>query len=290
MAAALRRSDRKALADRLKVLRQGVGLSGNRLAKRLGWPQSKVSKIETGKQLPTENDIRRWAEVIEASDELVGELLLLLERAHVEYATWKERYAGGGATGKQADIFQLETQVTRIGEFQPALIPGLVQTAEYAREMLNLPTGPIIYGSDEADTARMVALRMQRQQALYTPGKRVQLVFLEGALRTRVCSPVTLAGQLDRLIAVTGLPTLELGVIPFDADVPVMPLTSFMIYDTDLVVIEGLTGEQRLSDPDEVDAYDRLFEALRGAARHGQSATAIIQRALTDLRSTEGGK
>jgi hypothetical protein len=101
---------------------------------------------------------------------------------------------------------------------------------------------------------------------------------------------VTLAGQLDRLIAVTGLPTLELGVIPFDSDVPVMPLTSFMIYDTDLVVIEGLTGEQRLSDPDEVDAYDRLFEALRGAARHGESATAIIQRALTDLRSTEGGK
>jgi hypothetical protein len=101
---------------------------------------------------------------------------------------------------------------------------------------------------------------------------------------------VTLAGQLDRLIAVAGLPTLELGVIPFDADVPVMPLTSFMIYDTDLVVIEGLTGEQRLSDPDEVGAYDRLFEALRGAARHDESATAIIQRALTDLRSTEGGK
>ncbi len=61
----------------------------------------------------------------------------------------------------------------------------------------------------------MVAKRMQRQQVLYQPATRVQVVMLEGALRARVVSVPTLVGQLDRLLAVIGLPTLELGIIPF---------------------------------------------------------------------------
>jgi transcriptional regulator with XRE-family HTH domain len=288
LAAATYQRERRRLSERLRLLRQEAGISGNQFAKRLGWPQSKVSKIETAKQLPTEEDIRHWVNMIGAPDEVVGELLLLLRRARVEYATWKENYlAAGGAAGKQADILALESRMTRIGEFQPAFVPGLVQTAEYARELQHLPSGPLAFGGDEADIAQMVANRMRRQQVLYTPGKRVQLIMLEGALRTRVCSAVTLAGQLDRLIAVIGLPTLELGILPFEGDVPVLPINAFWLYDEDLVVIETLTGEQQLSEPDEIALYDRFFELLRNAARKGPEAVAIIQRALSDLRRSE---
>ena len=217
---------------------------------------------------------------------MVAELLGLLERARVAYSTWKQRYqAAGGAAGTQAGILAFEQQATRIAEFQPGFVPGLLQTAEYARELLRLPAGPGAFGASEADIDRMVGLRLQRQQVLYTPGRQVQVVLLEAALRARVCSPPTLAGQLDRLLAVAGLPTLDLGVIPFEADLPAFPLHEFAIFDDELVLIETLTGEQQLSDPDEVAYYVRCFDLLRGAARHGRAAVAVIQRVLADLRS-----
>jgi transcriptional regulator with XRE-family HTH domain len=278
--------ERRRLADRLRTLRQEAGFSGNRLAKRLGWPQSKVSKIETAKQLPTDDDIRQWAAAVGSGDAAAGELLALLERARAEYATWKEHYrAAGGVAAKQADSLALEAQATRIAEFEPAFIPGFLQTAEYARELVRLPSGPAAFGASEAELEQTVAVRLQRQQALYDPRKTIRVIVLEAALRSRVCSPATLEGQLDRLLAVAGLPALELGIIPFEAEVPVYPLHGFAVFDHDLVLIETMTGEQQLNDPEEVALYDRFFQLLHDAAHRGRKAAAIIQRALAELRA-----
>jgi len=74
---------------------------------------------------------------------------------------------------------ELETQATRIAEFQPGMISGLLQTSEYAREFLHLACGPVSYGQDEDEIDQMV----------------------EGALRALVVSAPTLVGQLDRLLA-----------------------------------------------------------------------------------------
>ena len=198
----------------------GAGLSGARLAETLGWPQSKVSKIETCKQLPSEEDITAWIGAAGGSPDAASELLGELRGARVEYAAWKDAYRESGAAGVQADILELEAQTTRIAEFQPSQMSGLLQTADYAREYLHLPCGPLSFGADEEAIDQMVAKRMQRQQVLYQHGKQVQIVMLEGALRTRVVSAPTLAGQLDRLMAVSGLASLELGIIPFEAAVP----------------------------------------------------------------------
>ena len=75
---------------------------------------------------------------------------------------------------------------------------------------------------------------------------QVMVVMLEGALRARVVSAPTLAGQLDRLMAVSGLASLELCIIPFEAAVPVFPLSGFRLYD-DLVIVESIVGEQQLA-------------------------------------------
>ncbi|MGH3343649.1 MAG: Scr1 family TA system antitoxin-like transcriptional regulator [Carbonactinosporaceae bacterium] len=107
---------------------------------------------------------------------------------------------------------------------------------------------------------------------------------LEAALRVRPVSPDALAGQLDRLVAVSGLSNLELGVIPFETAVPVFPLGSFAVYDENLVVVETLTGEQRLDEPEEVATYDRFLDLLREAAATGRDAVPIIQRALDGIR------
>jgi transcriptional regulator with XRE-family HTH domain len=278
-----------ALAAQLRALREDAGLTGTSLAQQVGWGQSKVSKIETGRQLPTEDDIRQWARVVGAPAAEVEELLASLERAKVEFATWREQYrAAGSGADKQADIRALEARATRIGEFQPAFIPGLLQTAQYARELLlawAVDAAQGAFGINEAGVDRLVAARMQRQQLLYEPGKQVQLVILEAALYSRVCSAETLAGQLDRLIAVTSLPNVEFGIIPFTTSLPVFPICSFMIFDTELVTVESLTGEQQVNEPDQIALYDRFLTLLRDSAAHGQGAVALIHRALTELRA-----
>jgi len=188
-----------------------------------------------------------------------------------------------GAGGVQAGIVELETQATRIAEFQPGMISGLLQTSEYAREFLHLACGPLSYGQDEDEIDRMVAKRMHRQQVLYQPAKRVQVVMLEGALRARVVSVPTLIGQLDRLLAVIGLPALDLGIIPVEAAVPVFPLSGFRLYD-DLVIVESIVGEQQLAEADDVARYEKYLELLRDAASTGTEAAAVIRRSPESLR------
>jgi transcriptional regulator with XRE-family HTH domain len=275
--------ERRRLAEALKALRVGAGLSGARLAEVLAWQQSKVSKIETRKQLPTEDDIGAWTAATGAAPGTLDNLLAMLRGARIEYAAWKDAYRESGADGVQADILELEAQTTRIAEFQPAAISGLVQTAEYAREFLHLPCGPLSYGRDEDEIDRIVAKRMQRQQVLYQPGKQVQIVMLEGALRVRAVSVQTLAGQLDRLMAIAGLSSLELGIIPFEATVPVWPLSGFRLYD-DLVIVEHINGEPQFSDPDEVARYEKYLELLRKASSTGRDAVQVIRRSVEELR------
>ena len=274
--------ERRRLAEALKALRVGAGLSGARLAEMLGWQQSKVSKIETRRQLPGEDDISAWTGATRASPEAASDLLAMLRGARIEYAAWKDAYRESGADGVQAGILEIEAGSARIAEFQPALISGLLQTAEYARELQHLPCGPLSYGRDEDEISRMVAERMQRQQVLYQPGKQVQIVMLEGALRSRVVSAQTLAGQLDRLMSVIGLASLELGIIPFEAAVPVWPTAGFRLYD-DLVIEESVEGENQVADPDLVARYGKDFELLREAANMGRDAVAVIRRSLDSL-------
>lgn len=275
--------ERRRLAEALKALRAGAGLSGARLAEALGWQQSKVSKIETLKQLPTEDDIAAWGRASGADEAVIAALLETVPRARVEYATWRDAYRSAGAAGTQADLLALEAESVRIAEFQPAMISGLLQTADYAREFLHLPCGPLSFGRDEDDIDGMIANRMQRQQVLYQHGKQMQIVMLEGALRTRVVSAPTLAGQLDRLMAVSGLASLELGIIPFEAAVPVFPLSGFRLYD-DLVIVESIVGEQQLAAADDIARYEKYLELLREMASTGRDAIPVIQRSLEGLR------
>jgi transcriptional regulator with XRE-family HTH domain len=78
---------RARLAARLRALRAAAGLSGNRLAQQFGWPQPRVSKLETGKQIPTEDDLRVWVTATGAGKEQATELAELLSAARIEYAT-----------------------------------------------------------------------------------------------------------------------------------------------------------------------------------------------------------
>ncbi|MGH3601252.1 MAG: DUF5753 domain-containing protein, partial [Pseudonocardiaceae bacterium] len=245
---------------------------------------SRVSRLETGTQLPTEDDIRIWVHATGASGETATELLELLSRARVEYATWRETYhRAGGPSGKQISIAQLEAQATHLRSFQPAMVIGLLQTPAYAREMLTLPGSPLTNAGSGADIDTVVAERTSRQHVLYQPGKQLQLMMGEAGLHNNVGTIGTLIGQLDRLMTLAVLPSVDVGIVPFA--VPMLPVPGFVVYDDKIVTSESLTAEQRLIEPDEVAQYVRFFDELRAVAATGPDAVALIQRVTSELRA-----
>jgi hypothetical protein len=251
-------------------------------AQRLGWQQSRLSKIETGRQFPSPDDIVAWAGVAGADP---GPLLAQLESARAEHATWAEQYRrAGGAAAKQASIGGRYETAAHVAKFQPVMIPSQLQTAEYARELLHSPSGPLSWGTSEEDVEAMVGARMARQHILYQPGKRIEVVILEAALYTLLVSPRAMAGQLDRMLALEGAIALDLGIIPTATLVPVYPTSGFVVFDSDLVVVETIGGEDQISDPDEVTRYVEWFRLLHGAAVHGRQAAGLIRAAINQQR------
>src|SRR5439155_19352082 len=115
---------RDALGLRLRELRLDARLSGRQLAERLAWPASKVSKIELGRQTPTESDIHAWADATAARN-AAPDLIASLRTLETLYAEWRRQFRTG-ARARQLSILQLETSVSVIRAFEPALIPGLL--------------------------------------------------------------------------------------------------------------------------------------------------------------------
>lgn len=275
---------RALLARRLRELRAAAFTSGSALARHLGWHQTRVSKLEQGNQRPTDDDIAQWAHAVGATQEQLDELYELASAARIEYATFQHRYRQhGGAVAEQETTTREDAASTRIAEFQPAMIPGLLQTAAYARDVLTRPCGPASAGVSSDEIDQIVGKRMERQQILYQPQQQIQIVMGEAALHTRFGTTETLIGQLDRLLALTGYTHVDIGVVPFSAKMPVFPLTNFLLYD-DHVLIESITAQQRLDSPDDVKNYESYFDQLREAAVTGPELEALLLRISANLR------
>lgn len=273
-------SPRARLARRLREVRAAAYPSGNSFAPVIGWQQSRVSKIERGAQLPTEQDIAQWVEAADAGSTTEAELREMLEAARVEYATHRDiAQRGGGLEAQQATYAGQEAAASRIVEYRPAMMPGLVQTPAYGRELMALS----FTARSDDEIERVVAARMRRQEVLYDPSRRIQIVIGEAALRTTPGSLETLLGQLDRLTSVAGLSHVQLGLLPFPR-MPIMPLAGFSLRDR-VASVETVTGEQQLYDPTEVDTYERAFEKAQAATLTGQEAIALIHQVADQLRA-----
>jgi transcriptional regulator with XRE-family HTH domain len=276
--------DRAALAARLTELRLAAGLSGNALAGRMGIVQSRVWKIEHGTLLPNEDDLKAWAEAAgqpEAADVLT-ELLTAARGEQAFSATFRR---SGGAAAYQERVRAVEARSQRIGEFAAAVIPGIFQTEDYARELLSVASGPRAWGSTDADVEEMITGRLRRQSVLYS-AREVQVVICEAALRTLVTSREVHAAQLAKLLAVTRLPAIEFGVIPFGQRMPAYPL-GFRVYDNSLIIAESTVGEQwyrQEAKPKEVGTFLGAFGALRRAAVTGDQARRLITVAAEALK------
>lgn len=270
---------RAELGVQLRQLREAAHLSGKELAERLKWQPSKVSRIENARQTATEDDIALWGRVVEAAPEVVEELVeqasALLERQD----SWRQRHRSGLAV-LQEDIRDLEARTTTFRVFEPGLIIGLLQTTEYARSIFTR-IKRLYNAPDEIDTA--IRVRMRRQEILYDQNRSFRFIVPEAVLRYRLASPEVMCGQLDRLLAVTTLPNVEFGVIPFEAALPSALLNGFWIYDRDQVAVPTRTRDLSLRDPEDIVFYERAFEEFHQVALFREDARAVIVRVLEDF-------
>ncbi|MGH3867237.1 MAG: helix-turn-helix domain-containing protein [Pseudonocardiaceae bacterium] len=276
--------DRARLGERLRELRAGTFRSGAALARHLGWQQTRVNKLERGLLLPDSGALDLWVEATGAGAEVRAELGELLAHARIQYSRFAEVYRGGDAP--TITTVSAEDRPRLLRGYQPAMIPGLLQTAAYAREMLTICGRTVLADFTPEGVEALVARRVRRQELLYEPGRRVQYVIGQAALSLHFGTTATLLGQLDRLVGLMDLPSLDLRVLPSAAPCPVMPLTGFWL-DPGGVRIETYVGEQTLTASEDVGAYGRAFEALLTAAHGGSDAVALIQQVAAELRGSQ---
>jgi len=266
---------RLSLGKRLRELRRQAGLSGRELAESLRWPPSKVSKLENGRQSPTDDDIRVWARATEREGDADG-LLASLHTLAVQNVEW-QRQLRGGLRAHQNEIAALDENTRLFRAFESTYVPGLLQTAEYARarfaqseSVLNL----------RGDMDEVVQIRLRRQEILYRQDKRFHFVLTEAALCYRLCPPEVMLGQLDRLISLAGLPNVKFGIVGFAAPYAVAPAHGFWLLDDERVMIETYSAELNLAGPQEIELYRTIFESMAAAASYGRQAREIIKNVI----------
>ncbi|MDH6630442.1 transcriptional regulator with XRE-family HTH domain [Streptomyces sp. LBL] len=268
-------SGRIALGARLRELRTEAGLNGKDFAELLGWQRSKVSRLENGKQTPRRDDLAAWAEAAGRRDvatELDGRLTGLETR----YRSLRRQYANGHRPRQEQGLVETE-QTTLLRAVEVVRIPGLLQTPEYARAVF--AANAAFRDVPSTDIEDAVRARMRRQQALYEPQRQFRMLLWEGALYALNAPREIMASQLDRLRSMVGMDTVELGIIPFAAELRRSPSHGFWIYDRRLVIVETLSTEMWLDDEESIALYERAWDWLAESAVYGEVAHRLIGRA-----------
>lgn len=272
---------RVALGTRLRELRRQAGLTGTQLAESLSWPQSKVSKLETARQTPTADDIRAWTRAT-AGESRTDELLTALRTLEAQQAEW-QRLLRPGLRPHQRQLSELDARTRLFRVFEATVVPGLLQTADYARAQL--AQGVVLHNANY-DLNEAIQTRMRRQDLLYQSDKRFHFVITEAALRLRFGDPHVMPAQLDRLVSLSTLPNVRLGIISSSTRYTIGPWHGFWLRDNQQVKVETFSAELNLTQPQEIALYNTVFEQLAAAASHGRSARTILTAVADELAAT----
>lgn len=264
----------RALGELLRRLRRRAGLTGKELAERARIAQPTVSRIETGRLLPTPETVERLVDALGLDENERAELDGLLARLRDEVSRLK-----GGLAGREAANAARVRAARQVMSFQSAMIPALLQTAEYAR--LALAMGRDV---DEEDAAKAAAVRVESQAVLFESGREFAFVLTEGAVRTWPGSPALMVAQIDRLVQVSTLSHVRLGVVPWTVEAPAFPLHGFTIYDGAASVVESLTGDLTMTHEQEVAAHEETFELFGNAAVYGDELRDLLGRIAQEMK------
>ncbi|MEU9892433.1 helix-turn-helix domain-containing protein [Streptomyces phaeochromogenes] len=257
---------RRKLGAELRALRARAGLKSGEAARLVGWHQSKVSRIETGRSGVKPADVELLLDAYEVRDAELRELLVVLAgsddggRHH-----WWHAYRGL-LPSTYSDFISLESQASVMRTLENSVVPGLLQTPEYAREV----TLAAVDGAPDDKVDALVEVRLARQDVLRSnPPLQLSAVLDEAALRRTVGGPGVMARQLEHLREAAQLPHVRIQVLPFGVGAHVGVTGPFVIFsfpstsDLDVVVLDHLTSSLYLERKEDLQAYSEAFDSLQ---------------------------
>jgi transcriptional regulator with XRE-family HTH domain len=261
---------RRKLGAELRAQRARAGLTSKQAAARVDWHQSKVSRIETGSSGVKPADVRRLLDAYGVDDPQLRELLLVLAGSEDGGGrqNWWHAYRGVLPPAYR-DFISLESQASAMRTLETLVVPGLLQTPEYARAVTRAAVGP----PDDANLDTLVEVRLARQDVLRAdPPLRMSAVLDEAVLRREVGGPEVMRAQLRRLVTAARLPHVRLQILPFAAGAHIGITGPFVIFsfpstsDLDVVVLDHLTSSLYLERKEELQAYAEAFSSLQSNA------------------------
>ena len=261
---------RRELASRLRGLRVVAGLTAEQVAERLLVSPAKISRIETGARGVNLRDVRDLCEIYEV-DPTVREHLATLVR-EARQPSWWQQYDLPYAT-----YVGLEAAATAILGYQSSLVPGLLQTQDYATAVVE----GIAYDEPPEVIEQRVEARMRRQ-LLLTQDHPPQLwtVMDEAALHRAVGGPGVMRAQLEVLVDRAAMPNVTVQIIPLESGAHPGMDSNFNLVQledvSDIVYVEGLIGHLYQESPADLERYRRVFDQLRAIALSPKDSIARI--------------
>jgi hypothetical protein len=255
-------------------------------AERIGGDKPKISRQENGRQGIGKLEIEALLGLYGVEDERLKAALIALAKAGRRKGWWAQY------SDMLGELFQeqlsIESDASRIHLFQPLLVPGLLQTREYAEESIR----QVEKSASEDQIDSYVTLRMDRQEILRRDkAPQVVCVLDEGVLRRAVGGPKVMAAQLQKLIEVNEPPQLSIQVIPFGQGWHAGLDGAFSVFshpdpmDLDVVRLEYLDGVLYLEEDEPVERYKLAFDQLRASALSSRQSRTLISQVARDLNS-----
>lgn len=282
------------LGRELKRLREAAGYTGRRgveqVAAELEISGATIYRAEAGAGLRKDRDVRDLCGIYSASPERTAALLELARQDRTP--GW---WAGYDIPAHLALYLGLEEVAQEIWWFEPLLMPGLIQTEDYARTVI---TAGSTAAADDAETAAKIRFRLERQAVLLRAERppTLDVMIGEEALRRPIGGESIQAAQLDRLLQAADMPNVSVRVVPIAAGMyqgvgtgpfEVLfqpPDTDGLSYEPPTVYAETFTSAAYLDDPAEVSRYRTAFEDIRGCALSPEDSRTIIKDSIEGLR------
>ncbi|MEU3020903.1 helix-turn-helix transcriptional regulator [Nocardiopsis sp. NPDC007018] len=264
----------------LRAIRETRKLSSTKVAGQLGWQQSKISKIETGKQGVTPADVASLLAIYGVTGHERDRLVETAATVN-EPGLWEKQ---GGMSRDSQTLMRLESEATEIVNLEPLVVPGLLQTPDYIRALMNA------CGVAAPDLEVRVASRMGRQ-ALITRSTPPHLEFIidESALRRPLLPAQALSRQLRHIIETAERPNVSVRVLPFSLGGHRGLDGSFMLMafanSKSVVHVEHKISTFFLEEAHEIDFYREEIDTLRASALNPDESTQLIGSIAQEIDS-----
>jgi transcriptional regulator with XRE-family HTH domain len=273
------------LGTQLRRLRESRGISAQTAAKAIRASESKISRMELGRNAVREVDVADLLNLYGITDAAERDQLLTLASQANEQGWW-HRYQDVLPPWFGVYI-GLEASAKSIRSYDHQFVPGLLQTEDYAAAVIQL--GDVT----RAEVHRRVYLRQERQRRLALDGLQLRAIIDEVALRRPVGSPEVRRAQLEHLLEVSERPGLTIQVCPFLTGASYAAPGSFSILKfatddvPDIVYVEQLTSALYLDKRVDVERYSQAMDHIAGSSTTAEQTTDVIRGVIEDLEESE---